>query len=57
MSHEMLAVIGFGTIGLIAIVMFVIERRGVAARKAARGGREVDLSGIFDVKPDEKNPG
>jgi hypothetical protein len=54
MSHEMLAVIGFGTIGLIAIVMFVIERRGVAARKAARGGREVDLSGIFDAAPEDK---
>ncbi len=52
MSKEMMGVIGFGVIGLIAIVMLVLERRGVAQRKAARGGREVDLSGIFDGKPE-----
>lgn len=51
MSDEMMAVIGFGAIGLLAITMFLIERRGVAARKAARGGRDVDLSGIFDSNP------
>jgi hypothetical protein len=50
MSETMMAVFGFGAIGFLAIAMFVIERRGVAARKAARGGREVDLSGIFDSK-------
>lgn len=52
MSKEMMGVIGFGVIGLIAVVMLVLERRGIAARKAARGGREVDLSSIFDDKRD-----
>jgi hypothetical protein len=52
MSKEMMGVIGFGVIGLVALVMLVLERRGVAARKAARGGREVDLSVIFDDKRD-----
>jgi cyanate permease len=52
MSKEMMAVIGFGVIGAVALVMLVIERRAVAARKAARGGREVDLSGIFDGSDD-----
>lgn len=47
MSKEMMGVIGFGIIGLIAVVMLLIERRGIAARRAARGGREVDLSSIF----------
>lgn len=47
MSKEMMAVIGFGVIGAIAIVMLVIERRGIAARKAARGGREVDISNLI----------
>ena len=51
MSEEMMAVIGFGAIGAIAVVMLVRERLGVARRKAARGGREVDLSGIFADPP------
>ena len=51
MSEEMMAVIGFGAIGAIAIVMLVRERRAVARRKAARGGREVDLSSIFADPP------
>ncbi len=55
MSKEMMAVIGFGAIGLLALVMLIVERRGVAARKAARGGREVDLSGIFDGKPGSRD--
>ena len=54
MSKEMMAVIGFGVICVLALVMFALERRGVAARKAARGGREVDLSSIFADKPDQK---
>lgn len=48
MSKEMMAVIGFGAIGAVALIMLLLERRGVAKRKAARGGREVDLSSIFD---------
>ena len=47
MSEQMLAVLGFGTIGAIAIVLLVLERRGMARRKAARGGREVDVSSLI----------
>ena len=47
MSKEMMAVIGFGVIAIFAIVMLVIERRAVAARKAARGGREIDISNLI----------
>lgn len=48
MSHEMTAVIVFGALCGLAVVMLVLERRGIAKRKAARGGREVDLSDVFD---------
>lgn len=47
MGNTSLAVIGFGSLCLVAIVMFVLERRAVAARKAARGGREVDVSDLI----------
>ncbi|MBW4707722.1 hypothetical protein KX928_07975 [Roseobacter sp. YSTF-M11] len=47
MSKEMGAVLVFGAIAVIAIVMLVLERRAVAARKAARGGREVDVSSLI----------
>jgi uncharacterized membrane protein len=47
MSHEMTAVLVFGTIGVIAIVMLLVERRGIAKRRAARGGREVDISNLI----------
>jgi len=47
MSKEMGAVLVFGTIMIIAIVMFVLEQRGVAKRKAARGGREIDVSNLI----------
>ncbi|AVL54408.1 hypothetical protein CEP88_18620 [Roseobacter denitrificans] len=47
MSEQMLAVLGFGSIGAIAIVLLVLERRGMAKRKAARGGREVDVSNLI----------
>ena len=47
MSKEMGAVLVFGTIMIIAIVMFVLEQRGVAKRKAARGGREIDVSDLI----------
>lgn len=56
MSDEMMAVIVFGAIGVGALVMFVLERRGVARRKAARGGREVDLSNIFDPTRENGKP-
>ncbi len=47
MSKEMTAVLVFGAIIVVALVMLVLERRGVAARKAARGGREVDVSDLI----------
>lgn len=47
MSKEMTAVLVFGAIIVIALVMLALERRGVAARKAARGGREVDVSDLI----------
>ncbi|MFK7745473.1 MAG: hypothetical protein AB8B47_10490 [Roseobacter sp.] len=47
MSKEMMAVIAFGAIGAVAVVMLLIERRGIAARKAARGGREIDISDLI----------
>lgn len=47
MSEEMMAVLGFGTIGAIAVVLLILERRGIAKRKAARGGREVDVSNLI----------
>ncbi|MEO0379067.1 MAG: hypothetical protein AAF252_02285 [Pseudomonadota bacterium] len=47
MSKEMGAILVFGAIILGAVVMFVLEQRGVAKRKAARGGREVDVSNLI----------
>jgi len=47
MSKEMGAVLVFGTIMIIAIIMLVLEQRGVAKRKAARGGREIDVSNLI----------
>lgn len=47
MSNEMGAVLVFGAICAVAIVMFLLERRGVAKRKAARGGREIDVSDLI----------
>ena len=59
MSDTMLAIIGFGSLCGLALVMFVLERRAVAARKAARGGREVDISNLIAFGapgPDAKKP-
>lgn len=47
MSKEMMAVIAFGAIFAVALVMFVLERRAVAARLKARGGREIDVSNLI----------
>ncbi|GFE52065.1 hypothetical protein So717_38180 [Roseobacter cerasinus] len=47
MSKEMMAVLVFGVIAGVAIIMLVRERRGIAERKAARGGREVDVSSLI----------
>ena len=56
MSKEMMAVIAFGAICTLALVMFMLERRAVAKRKAARGGREVDLSNLFDPTRENGKP-
>ncbi|WP_187432069.1 hypothetical protein ROLI_025170 [Roseobacter fucihabitans] len=47
MSKEMMAVLVFGGIAAVAVVMLIMERRGIATRKAARGGREVDVSDLI----------
>ncbi len=56
MSHEMTAILVFAGIGLLAIAMLFLERRAIAKRKAARGGREVDLSNIFDPMRENGTP-
>ena len=53
MGHEMTAVLVFAGIGLLAIVMLMLERRGMAKRRDSRGGRDVDLTDVFD--PTRKN--
>ncbi|WP_295316960.1 hypothetical protein [Roseobacter sp.] len=47
MSKEMMAVLAFGLIAAVAVYMLVKERRGIAERKEARGGREVDVSDLI----------
>lgn len=47
MSKEMMAVLAFGLIAAVAVFMLVKERRGIAERKEARGGREVDVSDLI----------
>ena len=47
MSKEMGAVVVFGTIMVGALIMFALERRAAARRKAARGGREIDVSDLI----------
>ena len=47
MSKEMGAVLVFGAIVAFAVIMFMLEQRAAAKRKAARGGREVDVSNLI----------
>ncbi|WP_299966911.1 hypothetical protein [uncultured Roseobacter sp.] len=47
MSEATIAMVVFGVIAAGAVVMLVLERRGIAARKAARGGREIDVSNLI----------
>lgn len=47
MSKEMGAVAVFGTIIVVAVIMLLLERRGMAKRKAARGGRDIDVSNLI----------
>ena len=47
MSKEMGAVLVFGASILGALIMFALEQRAAARRKAARGGREIDVSNLI----------
>ena len=47
MSKDMMAVVVFGAMALGALVLLVMTRRAAAARKAARGGREVDVGKLI----------
>ena len=47
MSNETGAVLVFGAIIVGALVMFLLERRGIAKRKEARGGREIDVADLI----------
>ncbi|MEP1521912.1 hypothetical protein [Ascidiaceihabitans sp.] len=47
MSKEMGAVAVFGAIIVVAVIMLLLERRGMAKRKAARGGRDIDVSNLI----------
>jgi hypothetical protein len=47
MSKEMMAVLVFGAMAAGALVLLILERRAIAARKAARGGREVDVGSLI----------
>ncbi len=47
MSKEMMAVIAFGLMATVALVMFLMEKRAAAARLKARGGREVDVASLI----------
>ena len=47
MSKEMLAILVFGALTLFELLMFVLERRAVARRLKARGGREIDVSNLI----------
>lgn len=47
MSHVTAALLVFGGLLACALVMLMIERRGIAQRKAARGGREIDVSNLI----------
>ena len=49
MSNETGAIPGFGAIILGAINMFVLKLGGVARRKAARCGREVDVGNLIAI--------
>lgn len=47
MSKEMGAIMVFGAIIVGALIMFALEQRAAAKRKAARGGREIDVSDLI----------
>ncbi|MEM6890519.1 MAG: hypothetical protein AAF636_20655 [Pseudomonadota bacterium] len=47
MSKEMMAIVVFGAMALGSLVLLVMTRRAAAARKAARGGREIDVGKLI----------
>ena len=47
MNHVTGAFVVFGVLCAGALVMFVLERRAVAKRKEARGGREIDVANLI----------
>ena len=47
MSSATAAVLVFGGLAAFALIMFILERRAVARRKAARGGREIDVASLI----------
>lgn len=47
MDTVTIATFVFGGMLCVAVVMFVLERRAVAKRKAARGGREIDVASLI----------
>jgi len=56
MTQQTTALVIFGTLLAGVAVMYLLERRAVARRKAARGGREVDLSAVFDPTRENGKP-
>lgn len=55
MSQTMGAIIVFGVLALGMLILFIRERQGVARRKEARGGREVDVWKIMAEGGEEAN--
>lgn len=47
MDRTSLILLVFGGLVAGALIMFFLERRAVAKRKAARGGREVDVTNLI----------
>lgn len=51
MSEQTLVFVVFGSFICLALVMLFLERRGIAKRKAARGGREIDVAEVLLFGP------
>lgn len=47
MERETIAIVVFGAMALGALVLLLMTRRAAAARKAARGGRDVDVGKLI----------
>ena len=53
MSEHTLVLLVFGSFAALALIMLVRERRGIAKRKAARGGREIDVADVLLFGPSD----